>query len=54
MTQQDEKGFLAELLYFARTYWLWWVIPIGLVILATLVLVVANSGGESGFDYHLF
>jgi len=54
MTEQEDKGFLAELLYFARTYWLWWAIPIGLVVIAALVLVVLNSGGESGFEYNLF
>jgi len=47
-------GFFGELLYFLKRNWLWWVIPIALVLLAVLALVIAGSGTDSGFEYPIF
>ena len=50
----DEKGFFAELFTFARENWMWWALPIALVLLLLLFAVLAGSGEEGGFVYPLF
>ena len=50
----DDRGFFAELLLFARYYWLWWVLPIVVMMLGILLIALAGSGSEGGFTYDLF
>jgi len=49
-----EPGFLGEFLTFVRDYWLWWVVPIGLVLLLIVLVALLGSGSEGGFDYAIF